>query len=118
VFQDPTMDPKWSFVKVDEAGLVLEVAEKKPISDLATVGIYLFTKGKDFVSAALDMMIANDRVNNEFYTCPVYNYMIRKGSRIGIYEVPMKSMAGLGTPDDLLQFLQERGASPSLDSPS
>lgn len=117
VFRDPSMDPKWSFARIDEAGLVLEVAEKHPISDLATVGIYLFAKGKDFVGAALDMMVANDRVNNEFYTCPVYNYMIRNGAQIGVYEVPMSAMAGLGTPDDLSQFLRQRGASPSVDSP-
>lgn len=117
VFRDPTMDPKWSFAKVNETGLVLEVAEKQPISDLATVGIYLFAKGKDFVGAALDMIVANDRVNHEFYTCPVYNYMIRNGARIGVYEVPMSSMAGLGTPNDLSHFLQQRGATPSLDSP-
>ncbi|MBD2550420.1 glycosyltransferase family 2 protein [Microcystis elabens FACHB-917] len=117
VFRDLSMDPKWSFARVDEAGLVIEVAEKKPISDLATVGIYLFAKGKDFVGAALDMMVANDRVNNEFYTCPVYNYMIRNGARIGVFEVPMGAMVGLGTPDDLSQFLQQCSAPPSLDSP-
>lgn len=117
VFRDPEMDAKWSFVKLDKNGLVTEVAEKKPISDLATVGIYLFSKGREFISAAIDMIAANDRVNNEFYTCPVYNYMIRNGARIGIYEVPMNAMAGLGTPDDLSQFLAMRGASASLDSP-
>ncbi len=31
--------PKWSYAKVDSNGLVTEVAEKRPISDLATVGI-------------------------------------------------------------------------------
>jgi len=118
VFRDPSMDPKWSFARVDKTGLVSEVAEKKPISDLATAGIYLFAKGKDFVGAALDMMVANDRVNNEFYTCPVYNYMIRNGARIGVYEVPMSSMAGLGTPEDLNQFLKLRCAAPSHDSPN
>jgi len=117
VFRDPSMDQKWSFVRVDEAGFVVEVAEKKPISDLATVGIYLFARGKDFVGAALDMMVANDRVNNEFYTCPVYNYMIRNGARIGVYEVHIDAMAGLGTPDDLSKFLWQRGAAPSLDCP-
>jgi hypothetical protein len=29
--------PKWSFAKLDENGNVEEVAEKKPISDIATV---------------------------------------------------------------------------------
>jgi NDP-sugar pyrophosphorylase family protein len=117
VFRDKSMDSKWSFARINDEGLVLEVAEKKPISDLATVGIYLFAKGKDFVAAALDMMVANDRVNNEFYTCPVYNYMIRNGARIGVYEIPMSAMAGLGTPEDLSQFLQRRGAAPSHDVP-
>jgi hypothetical protein len=29
--------PKWSFAKLDSEGNVEEVAEKKPISDIATV---------------------------------------------------------------------------------
>jgi dTDP-glucose pyrophosphorylase len=117
VFKDPTRDPKWSFVKINSAGLVTEVAEKKPISDLATVGIYFFARGCDFIAAALDMIVANDRVNNEFYTCPVYNYMIRNGARIGVFEVPMQAMAGLGTPEDLNEYLALRGAPASSDRP-
>lgn len=109
VFRDPHRDPKWSFAAVDENGLVTEVAEKKPISDLATVGIYLFMNGTEFVRAAVDMIANNDRVNNEFYTCPVYNYMIRQGAKIGVYEVPFDAMVGLGTPEDLQAYLDEKG---------
>ena len=36
--------PKWSFAKVDEYGYVTEVAEKNPISDIATVGVYYWAK--------------------------------------------------------------------------
>jgi NDP-sugar pyrophosphorylase family protein len=108
VFRDVARDPKWSFAKVDAQGLVNEVAEKKPISDLATVGIYLFRHGREFVDAAIDMIAHNDRVNNEFYTCPVYNYMIRNGARIGIYEVAPDAMSGLGTPQDLDAYLARR----------
>ena len=118
VFRDLMKDPKWSFAKLDEHGLVSEVAEKKPISDLATVGIYLFTRGCDFVSAAADMIAANDRVNGEFYICPVYNYMIRDGARIGVYEVARDAMSGLGTPEDLTTFLAVQGAPASRDIPS
>ena len=104
VFRDVEMNPKWSFARLD-GDLVSEVAEKKPISDLATVGIYLFRRGSDFVSGAIDMIARDDRVNNEFYTCPVYNYMIRSGLRIGVYEVPANAMHGLGTPEDLASYL-------------
>lgn len=117
VFREPTKNRQWSYVRVDERGYVAEVAEKRPISDIATVGIYLFTKGKDFVKAAIDMIIANDRVNNEFYTCPVYNYMIRHGAKIGIYEVSINAMSGLGTPEDLCRYLEYRNASRSVDAP-
>jgi dTDP-glucose pyrophosphorylase len=117
VFRDPSMDPKWSFAKLDDEGLVTQVAEKNPISDLATVGIYLFTRGHDFVSATADMVAANKRVNGEFYTCPVYNYMIANGARIGVYEIEMDAMSGLGTPDDLTRFINSRDGSPSEDLP-
>ncbi|WP_050928339.1 glycosyltransferase family 2 protein [Aestuariivita boseongensis] len=118
VFRDPEMDKKWSFAKVNDEGLVTEVAEKKPISDLATAGIYLFRRGHDFVGAAADMIAANERVNGEFYTCPIYNYMISRGARIGAYEVPMTAMHGLGTPDDLSLYLSHIGAPASADSPN
>jgi NDP-sugar pyrophosphorylase family protein len=105
-FKDETRNPKWSFAKTDSKGLVLEVKEKVAISDLATVGIYLFTKGSTFLQAATDMIANNDRVNNEFYTCPVYNYAIANGARIGVYEVEQSDMYGLGTPQDLETYLK------------
>lgn len=117
VFRDPDMDPKWSFARLGEDGLVEEVAEKKPISDLATVGIYLFARGRDFVGAAVDMIAINERVNGEFYTCPVYNFMIANGARIGVYEVPADAMHGLGTPADLRHYLSQKGRRPSEDAP-
>ena len=82
-----------------------EVQEKKAISQYATVGIYTFSRGKDLVDAAIDMIINNDRVNNEFYTCPVYNYSIKNGARIGIYNIEFEKMHGLGTPEDLERYL-------------
>ena len=67
--------------------MVIQVKEKKAISKYATVGIYMFRKGSDFVNGAIDMIINNDRVNNEFYTCPVYNYLISKNMNIGIFNI-------------------------------
>lgn len=117
VFKDLDMNDKWSFAKLDSNNMVTEVAEKKPISDLATVGIYLFSKGRDFVNSAVDMIVRNDRVNNEFYTCPVYNYMIKSGLKIGVYEIDFKDMHGLGIPEDLNAYIKKIGAPKSEDSP-
>lgn len=105
--------PKWSYAKVDGEGLVSEVKEKVQISEHATVGLYYFRKGKFFVNSAVKMIAHNDRVNNEFYTAPAYNYAIADGLKIGIYEIKESQMFGLGTPEDLdiyIQHLQTGGA--------
>jgi dTDP-glucose pyrophosphorylase len=96
--------PKWSFIKLDDEGKVTAVAEKKPISNIATVGIYYFKKGKYFVEAAEQMIKKNIRTNNEFYIAPAYNEMIQVNKKILNY--PIAEMRGLGTPEDLSKFLE------------
>ncbi len=109
-FREPGRDPKWSYARIDGEGLVREVKEKVGISDLATVGLYYFRRGRDFVAAAVDMIARNDRTKNEFYVCPVYNYAIAAGRRIGVYEVGSEAMHGIGTPEDLALYLEFIGA--------
>ncbi len=99
--------PKWSYARVGQDGLVREVAEKRPISPHATVGLYLFRRGRDFARAADRMIARNLRVNGEFYTAPVYNELIEEGRRIGTYGIAPEGqgMFGMGTPEDLEDFL-------------
>jgi len=96
--------PKWSFAKVDENGLVTEVAEKNPISDIATVGYYYWKHGSDFVKYAEQMIEKNIRVNNEFYVCPVFNQAIEDYKEIRTFNTT--GMWGLGTPEDLKYYLE------------
>lgn len=96
--------PKWSFAKVDDSGLVTEVAEKNPISDNATVGYYYWKHGSDFVKYAEQMIKKDIRVNNEFYVCPVFNEAIEDGKQIRTHEA--RGMWGLGTPEDLEYYLK------------
>jgi NDP-sugar pyrophosphorylase family protein len=100
-------DPKWSFVGLDRGGFVTRVVEKEVISEEATVGIYNFRRGRDFVRAADSMIARNLRVNNEFYVAPVYNELIAEGARIAVYNVGREGdgMYGLGIPSDLDRFL-------------
>jgi HAD superfamily hydrolase (TIGR01509 family) len=95
--------PKWSFAKVDDDGLVTEVAEKNPISDNATVGYYYWKHGSDFVKYAEDMIQKDIRVNNEFYVCPVFNQAIEDNKQVRVYNA--NAMWGLGTPEDLEYYI-------------
>ena len=101
-----SIHPKWSFAKTNENGLVTKVAEKKPISNNATVGIYYWSKGSDYVKYAKEMINQDKRVNGEFYVCPVFNEAIEDNKKIKIF--PIKKMWGLGTPEDLQIFLDRR----------
>jgi len=98
--------PKWSYCRMREDGNVAEVVEKKVVSNEATVGIYNFRRGSDYVRAADAMIAANLRVNNEFYVAPTYNQLIAEGAKI----ITMKTgrehagMHGVGTPEDMDRF--------------
>ncbi|MFH1427826.1 MAG: glycosyltransferase family 2 protein [Patescibacteria group bacterium] len=95
-------NPKWSFALLDDNGYVVKTAEKEPLSNLATVGLYYFAQGKDFVWAAEEMIKKNIRTLGEFYVCPVYNELIARGDKIIAPEV--KEMWSLGTPEHVEYF--------------
>lgn len=100
-FKDTTA---YSYVEVDENRLAIRTAEKQVISPHATTGVYVWTRGRDFIWAA-EQMIADDvRVNNEFYVCPVYNWNIARGDRIGIYD--QLEHWPIGTPEDLNIYIE------------
>ena len=100
----PSTHPKWSYAKINETGNVVEVAEKNPISNHATVGVYFWTHGSDYVTSAEEMIDKNIRVNNEFYVCPVYNQACEDAQKIKVFHIDR--MWGLGTPEDLNHYLQ------------
>lgn len=96
-------NPKWSFAKTDEQGYLVETAEKVQISRYANIGAYYFSKGRDFVWAAEEMIEENDRTNNEFYIAPIYNYLVRRGKLIRLCRP--RFVHGLGTPKDVDKFI-------------
>lgn len=98
--------PKWSYCRLRPDGTVSEVVEKQVISNEATVGIYNFAHGHDFVSAAETMIARGLRVNGEFYVAPTYNLLIEAGARIIVAATGREraGMHGLGTPEDYRLF--------------
>jgi dTDP-glucose pyrophosphorylase len=91
---------KYSYAKV-ESGYVVQVAEKEAISEHATVGVYYWRHGADYINFAKQMINKNIRTNNEFYICPVFNEAIAAGKKIKIF--PVTTMLGMGSPEDLLE---------------
>jgi len=109
IFTFKSLDKKHSYVKMDDLDkYVTEVAEKKVISNNATVGVYMWRKAIDFFTAANEMIKMNVRTNNEFYICPVYNVNIAYGAKIETYFI--RRHHPIGTPEDLREYLRYKGA--------
>jgi len=103
--------PKWSYCRLSPDNTVTEVVEKKVVSNEATVGIYNFKRGREFVVGADSMIARNLRVKGEFYVAPVYNQLIQAGSKVLFMNIGSEAekMNGLGTPEDLAAFCRKRG---------
>jgi len=98
VFED--VHPRWSFVKCDPSGMVIETAEKRPISKFATAGFFYFARGSDFVRAAMGMIKKDGHLNGLFYICPTLNEMILRQGRVGIHSIARANYCSLATPAD------------------
>ena len=103
-------DPKWSFARVNDDGLLLELREKVVISDLATVGIYGYARADLAFDAIAKMREARDTTNGEYYVGPAYNYLVESGKRVFVRDLgPVSTvMYGLGIPKDLDIFLNTK----------
>jgi NDP-sugar pyrophosphorylase family protein len=98
--------PRWSFVRTDKSGKVTAVAEKRPISKQATVGLYYFRRGADLVTAAEKMIVKGLTTAGQFFVAPVYNELILAGKTVTTHHLPDGTMHSLGTPEDLETFMK------------
>ncbi len=98
--------PRWSYVKVDAEGLVVEAAEKRPISNLATAGVYWFARGGDFLRGATETIRKNAQVGGLFYVCPVYNELVLARRRVGVHAVPRDAYHSLSDPQGVQAYAE------------
>jgi len=97
--------PRWSYVRCDpQTGLVVETAEKRPISRMATAGLYYFARGTDFVRATMDMIKKDAHVGGNFYICPVYNELILRQARIGVFAIDRHDYFSLANPRSVQDY--------------
>ena len=101
-----SVHPRWSFVKTDSNKLVVEAAEKRPISRNATAGIYYFRQGSDFVEAAQSMILKGASIDGGFFVCPTFNEMILRQKRIGVFEIDREMYISLATPQAVEEYEQ------------
>lgn len=100
--------PAYSYAKINDYGYVTQTREKEVISNHAITGVYYFAKMRDFVDAAICMILHDDAPKGEFYMSNVYNYLVRSGGKIGIHEISNKRFTCVGTPRQLKEYIDDK----------
>lgn len=98
----PLPGDRWSFARTDDAGRVVEVAEKVRISPHASTGLYYFASGRELVGYADALIASGEKTRGEYYVMPVYQRYVDDGARIEIDRA--SAMHDLGTPEALAAF--------------
>jgi dTDP-glucose pyrophosphorylase len=96
--------PRWSYVRLDGDGLVVEAAEKRPISTHATAGAYWYRRAGDFIDAIMDMIRKDARVDDRYFICPAFNEMILRQKRIGVVEIDRGDYHSFATPQGVRDY--------------
>lgn len=99
-----SIHPRYSYVKVNAEKLVTEAAQRNPISTNATVGIFWYARGRDFVAAAKNMIRKDASVDGLFYICPAFNELILNQAKIGVFAIGVKQYHPLKTERQIYQY--------------
>lgn len=82
-----SIHPRYAYIRQNDMGTVIEVSERRPISQKAIPGVFWYARGKDFVEAAKNIIRKDAMTNNSFYISSTLNEMILADAKIGAYEI-------------------------------
>lgn len=99
-----SVHPRWSYARLDEQDLVIETAEKRPISRNAIAGLYYFRRGQDFVEAAKRMIIKDSSVNGAYYIAPCLNELVLLGRKVRMVKVDAARYHTFYTPQKVKDY--------------
>lgn len=96
--------PRWSYVVVDRENNVIEVAEKKPISNKAIAGMYLYGEGSQFISSAMQMIKKRANVDDKYYIAPTLNQLILDDKSVVAIDLNQEEYFSLYTPERVSEY--------------
>jgi len=102
-----SVHPRYSFAKTDDAGNVIQVEEKLPISRNALVSFYYFAHGTDFVDCAMDVIRKDNPTNGAFYISQTLNEMILRQKKIVMHKISNDAFHPLKNEQQLVQYIDE-----------
>ena len=98
-----SVHPRWSYARIEE-GLVVETAEKNPISKNAIAGFYYFKNGQLFIDNAFQTILHEASYEGNFYTSSVFNEMVLSNKKILPFAINSKQYHSFYSPQKLKEF--------------
>lgn len=99
-----SVHPRWSFVKTNNDGLVIETAEKRPISKSAIAGVYWYKRGSDFVHNSMASIKHGSSLEGKYFISPVFNEYVLSGKRVGHITVPNEQYHTFYSPQKIEEY--------------
>jgi len=103
-FNDDTVDPIYSYIKIDETHNIIDIKEKNKISNYANTGCYFFENSHILITYCNNVIKKNIREKNEFYTSCVIKEMINDNQIFKATIINARDFDCIGTPIQLKQY--------------
>lgn len=99
-----SVHPRYSYVLLDDNDKVIEASQRNPISRDATVGIFWYRRGSDFVQAAKNLILKGAHIDGQYFICPTFNELILKSQEIGVHRISQDKYHPLKSERQLARF--------------
>jgi NDP-sugar pyrophosphorylase family protein len=109
-----SVHPRWSYAKLDDHECLSQISEKNPISKNAVAGFYYFSKGREFVDGAFEMISKSASVNDVYYISPVLNELVLKGHNVKVFKIDSQMYNSFYSPERIRHY--ERSCVAELSS--
>jgi NDP-sugar pyrophosphorylase family protein len=98
-----SVHPRWSYARI-ENNVVVETAEKNPISNNSIAGYYYFKNANQFLNAAYEVIINDVKYEDNYYISPVINQYVLQNLKIESFFIDKGHYHSFYSPQLLLEF--------------
>ena len=99
-----SVHPRWSYVRLNDQGLICEAVEKMPISKNAIAGLYMYKSGSEFIKYSKKCIKRGVTHNELYYISPVFNEYILDGKKVGNIKIENSDFFTLYAPEKIEEY--------------
>ena len=103
-----SVHPRWSYVSLDEQDFVVQTSEKRPISNIATAGVYYYKRGLDLVESCFSVIKKDVQLNGSYYISSTFNELILKQKKVGIYQIDKNEYVSFATTQMYENYINKK----------